>query len=206
MSRLACVLVLFAMGILALGCSPSTKVVKNVTPPAKTTQYILHVDELFSPVDRAIVIDSFMEWERDTHGVVSFALDSVPFNSDRDEMEPTVVKCTADVYVVHANAKDKIVKQVEKEKGYSVLGFTMSNCKNRFIVFVMDRLGNPTALRNVGVHEAGHLIGLDHIPVPKESIMFPSMDLAAKCITKLDMKQFCMLHKCDWRQMITCDD
>jgi len=206
MSRLACVLVLFAMGILALGCSASTKVVKNVTPPVKSKMYVLHVDELFSPVERAIVIDTFMEWERDTRGVVSFGLDSVPFNSDRDEMERSTEKCTSDVYVVHMKSTDKPVRQVEKEKGYSVLGFTLSNCKQRFIVLVMDRLTDPTKLRNVGVHEAGHLVGLDHIPVPKESIMFPSMDLAATCITKLDMKQFCLLHKCDWRQMVTCGD
>lgn len=201
MSRLLLrVFVLFMMVILGAACATPTRILK-VPVPTKSTMFILHVDELFSLVDRAIVIDSFVEWERDTHGIVKFALDSEPFNSETDKLSVTDEKCTYEVYVISLQSKEDIVKRVEEDKG-TVLGFTMSTCKRRVVAFVMDRLKNPVLLRNVGVHEAGHLIGLDHIPVPKESVMFPSMDNAAKRPTRLDMKQFCMIHKCRWEDMI----
>lgn len=204
MSRLlARVFVLFAMVILGVACATPMKVSK-VPVASKSTTFILHVDELFSPVDRAIVIDSFVEWERDTHGVVKFTLDSEPFNSDRDEFGVTSEKCTYEVYVISMESKNRIVKKVENGDG-TVLGFTISTCKRRLVAFVMDRLRNPVLLHNVGVHETGHLIGLDHIPVPKESVMFPSIDKATRCPSQLDMKQLCMIHKCDWRDMASCD-
>jgi hypothetical protein len=203
--RLVCLLAT----ILLVACSgPKPAAKEPPKPVVATSVYNLHVDEVFSPAERAVVIDSFAEWERDTHGVVKFTLSHGKFNSDRDEMLWKKEACTSEVFVVHVTSTDKSVKDLEarkaKEHGrpFTVLGFTRSTCEERFVALVMDRLANPALLRNVGVHEAGHLVGLDHIPVPGESVMFPSMDKAAKRPTSLDMKQLCMLHKCDWRDTV----
>lgn len=176
-------------------------------PHVKSTTYVLHVDDGFKPEDRAIIIDAFKEWERVTNGVVRFDVSSEPWNSDTGYVEePEDGKCTYVAYVYKTTSKGAVVRRIENgEEGVHVLGYTSSSCEGRRVAFVMDRLsGKSKTLRSVAIHEAGHLVGLDHIPVPKESIMFPSMNKAASCITELDAKQFCMIHDCDWRDVKAC--
>jgi len=203
------IIVLFALVVLTASCA-AKPIVAKVVPLDKATTFILHVDDLFSPADRPIVIDSFVEWERDTHGLIRFVVSKRKWNSNTQEVPEAASNCTHEVYVMHVTSKDKSVKALEKVKGketgrpFTVLGYTHSSCDGRLVAFVMDRLTNPVLLRNVGVHEAGHLIGLDHIPVPNESVMFPAMNMASKCPTVLDMKQLCMMYGCDWRDMIMC--
>jgi hypothetical protein len=179
----------------------------------RVNKFTLHVDSRFSPAEREVVIDSFSEWERDTRGVVRFVVSPTKWNSSTDEAEYSVDDedgCTVDVYVASITGNHKSVRDFERREGKkgNTLGYTVHQCDTKFVAFVMDRINSykdPQLLRNVGVHEAGHLVGLAHIPVPNESIMFPSMDHAAKCPTKLDMKQFCLLYGCDWHDMKSCD-
>lgn len=212
MQLFARVLVLFAM-LTSAACFTRQKppaAVEVKAAPETTTSYLLHVDDRFKPADRAIVVDAFAEWERDTRGVVKFQVSKRKWNSKKNEIPDPIVKCTYEVYVVQRASTDAPVVELEKKKSkehgrpFIVLGYAQSDCQKREVTLVMDRLANPVLLRNVAVHEAGHLIGLDHIPVPKESVMFPSMNKASKCPTILDMKQFCMLHSCDWREMVSC--
>jgi hypothetical protein len=177
-------------------------------------QFTLHIDERFEKADREVVIDSFVEWENDTHGVVRFVVSPKKWNSITDERDHSMLDengCTVDVYVANIDSKHKSVREFEKGPGTSkgnTLGYTVHNCETKFVAFIMDRIksyNSARLLRNVGVHEAGHLVGLAHIPVPDESIMFPSMDKASVCPTKLDMKQFCLMYGCDWHDMKTCD-
>ncbi len=178
-----------------------------------TTRYTLHVDDRFATADRAVVVDSFIEWERDTHGVVKFAVAPQKWNFKTDDMDFSVDDesgCTVDVYVASIDSKHQSIRDMEKQphsRG-NTLGYTSRSCEQKVVAFVMDRVKankEPNTLRFVGVHEAGHLVGLDHIPVPHESVMFPSMDNATMCPTSLDMKQFCLLYGCDWHDMKACD-
>ncbi len=178
-------------------------------------KYTLHLDTHFTQKERDAIIDTFLEWERDTHGVVRFIVSPQNWNSatqDIDSLTDKTNECTMDVYVASLSSKHESVIEFEKEgKKGNTLGYTVHLCEIKYVAFVMDRIkikeGKiPGLLQSVGVHEAGHLIGLAHIPVPKESIMFPSVDYAAKCPTELDMKQFCLLHGCNWHDMKSCDN
>lgn len=197
---------ILAMVSCALSSSP--KIIKT----DRTKKFTLHVDSSFQGTERAIILNSFDEWQRDTHGIVRFVISPNEWNSKIHSMnfnEDTDNGCTDDVYVVNIRSDDKIIRSIEKDKPANdgnTLGYTMRTCESKVVAFVMDRIrviGGNT-LRFVGVHEVGHLIGLAHIPVPKESIMFPSMDRAAKCITRLDMAQFCMLYGCNFHDMKYC--
>jgi hypothetical protein len=181
----------------------------------RTRQFTLHIDERFSKADRDVVVDAFSEWERDTHGIVRFVVSPTKWSTG-DDMEYSIEDdngCTVDVYVASIDSGHKSVRDFERGSGSrgNTLGYTQHQCDAKFVAFIMDRIHgleqeHPQLLREVGIHEAGHLVGLAHIPVPNESIMFPSMDAATKCPTKLDMKQFCMLYGCDWHDMKTCSD
>jgi hypothetical protein len=152
-----------------------------------------------------------MEWQRDTHEIVSFTVSPVPWSQKEDMIFSNEDEngCTTDVYVADIDSNHRVIKRMESDgTSGGILGFTHRSCDEKYIALVMDRIHNmknKDSLRFVGVHEVGHLIGLAHIPVPNESIMFPSADKAATCPTKLDMKEFCMFYGCDWKQMKYCD-
>ena len=191
--------------LLIVACGPSA----NLKPktPKKTVNnptFNLILEASFGGPERELIIDSFKEWERDTGGVVKFTVAKYAFDPSLEELPDASEKCTYDVYVLRINSTDATVKKLDKRENAKVLGFTSSNCEKRIVALVTDRLKDAKMFRQVTVHEAGHLVGLDHIPVPKESIMFPSVDKATTCPTELDMKQLCMLYECDWHDTKTC--
>jgi hypothetical protein len=206
----------FAISILFLFLLSSCGLFNNKPKEIKaelTRQFILHVDEQFSKVDHDIVVDSFVRWQHDTHGVIRFVVSPTKWNSTTDDLDYSVNDddgCTLDVYVASITSKNKSI--VELEKGNvsgNTLGFTQRQCEKKIVAFVMDRINNQKSklqmLKSVGIHEAGHLIGLAHIPVPNESIMFPSIDHSATCPTRLDMSQLCLKYGCNYHDMIYCE-
>lgn len=205
---------LFAMGILfyfVLSCTHQFNKPKEINVERVQT-FILHVDEGFTKAEKDVVIDSFVEWERDTHKIVRFVLSTAKWNSKIDSTDSSVDDengCTIDVFVARIESSNKFVQEFEKRHNTNnnTLGLTLRQCSAKHVAFVMDRIEaykNPTLLRTVGVHEVGHVIGLDHIPVPNETVMFPSVDHVLSCPTALDMKQFCLLYGCDWHDMKSC--
>lgn len=207
MWRAVCrVVALFAVMLLVVSCGTSANLKpktskKNVNNPT----FNLILDVGFGGPERELIIDSFKEWQRDTNGVVNFVVAKYTFDPSLEEIPEVSEKCTYDVYVLRINSTNEVVRKLDKRDNAKVLGFTSSNCDQRIVALVTDRLKDAKMFRQVTVHEAGHLVGLDHIPVPKESIMFPSVDKATACPTRLDMAQLCLLYDCDYNDMKYCD-
>jgi hypothetical protein len=175
---------------------------KNVNNPT----YTLILDKSFGGPEREIIVDEFGRWERDTNETVKFKVANYTFDPSLEEI-PEVGKgeCTYDTYIYRVNALNEDVRKLDARENGKTLGFTRSSCTTRVVALITERLSNAKLFRQVVFHEAGHLVGLDHIPVPKESVMFPSVDKASPCATALDMKQFCMLYECDWKAMKFCE-
>jgi len=203
------------LAILVVSCAEMPGRTKTIHAD-RVTSFILHIDSKFDAKQREVVIDAFEVWERDTHGIVRFAVSPKIWNSDKDKMYFVTNDeggCTVDVYVASTDGDHPAVRNVESQPGNkrgNTLGFTSRSCDEKVVALLTDRItsistSDPLALKMVTVHEAGHLIGLAHIPVPNESIMFPSRDFSARCPTRLDMAQFCMLYGCDARDMKYCD-
>jgi hypothetical protein len=205
--RVRRVVAILATAVTIMACGSQTvtqlrtekKMVNNPT-------FILHIDREFSGPEHGLIVEGFKNWEQVTNGIVRFVIAKHQYDAKMDVI-PNVSKgeCTYDVYVTRAHSTANEVKMLDKYEGISVLGFTSSNCASRTVALVYDRLTSTNLFKQVAFHEAGHTIGLDHIPVPKESAMFPSVDKATTCATLLDMKQLCMLYDCDFRKMRYCD-
>ncbi len=196
--------VMFTMMLFVMACAPShvADVVEVQTPIIKTTTFLLHLDKKFVEVDQILILDEFKKWESASNGIVNFRIVDKRWDADNEELKTksSEENCIEDVYIKHVTRKDKIVKSLDneaKKKKHIVLGFTLSTCETRIIGFVMSRLEQKDKFRKVALHEIGHLVGLDHMPIPKETIMFPSIDECTDCITELDAKQFCAIWKCD---------
>lgn len=197
-------LVAVMLSVVSCGAAANVKAKapkKNVNNPT----FNLILERSFGGPERDIILDSFKEWERDTSGAVKFTIAKYGFDPELEEIPETTEGCTYDVYVLRVKSSDEVVRKLDKRDNAKVLGFTSSTCEQRVVALVTDRLKDAKMFRQVTFHEAGHLIGLDHIPVPHESLMFPSVDKATQCATSLDMKQLCMLYECDWHDMKTCD-
>lgn len=205
MLRHLCRVVLALAVVLLVACSaekPRPVVPKkNVNNPT----YTLILDKSFGGPEREIIADESSRWQRDTSEIVKFKMADYTFDSTLEEIpEVEKGKCTYDTYVFRVSAMHEDVRKLDVRESGKTLGFTRSSCTTRVIALVTERLGNAKIFRQVVFHELGHLIGLDHIPVPQESVMFPSVDKASACATALDMKQFCMLYECDWKAMKFC--
>lgn len=202
------VVALAATALLIVACGAST----NVKPKApkknvKEPTFNIVFERNYGGPERELIMGAFKMWERVSHGAVKFTVAKYVFDPELEEIPEHEDTCTYDVYVLRVKSTDPVVRKLDKRDNAKVLGFTVSSCEQRVIALVTDRLKDSKMFSQVMVHEAGHLVGLDHIPVPSESIMFPSMDKAAKCgPTALDMKQFCMLYECEWRNTTTCED
>lgn len=202
--RFFLVFALVAMTLLA-SCASSKPESKIPKKSVNNPTFTLILDKGFGGPERDILLDSFKQWERDTHGTVKFTLAKHTYDADLEEIPELKDGCTYDVYVIRVPGIAAEVRKLDAREGAKTLGFTRSTCKQRIVVMITDRLKDSKTFRQVAVHEAGHLVGLDHIPVPNESVMFPSVDKALNCPATLDMKQLCMLYECDWRDMVVCD-
>ncbi len=207
MWRAVCRIIMLCVTMLSIvACGASANIKAKVSKKnVNNTTFNVILENGFDGHERELIIDSFKEWERDTNGVVKFTVANRKFDSSVDDIPEVEDGCTHDVYVLRVTSDSSIVKKLDKRDKAKVLGFTSSTCERRLVALVTDRLKNVKMFRQVTFHEAGHLIGLDHIPVPNESTMFPSVDKATVCATQLDMKQLCMLYECDWRDMKVCD-
>jgi len=181
----------------------------KVSVPKKTVNnptFTLILDNSFGGPERELILDAFSQWQRDTHETVKFRVASYTFDPTLEEIPETKRgECTYDVYIHRVSALHPTVRKLDVRENGKTLGFTSSTCDQRVVALVTERLKDAKTFRQVTFHEAGHLIGLDHIPVPKESVMFPSVDKATSCATALDMKQLCMLYECDWHKTVYCE-
>lgn len=200
------VVVLVAITLLTACGAHSVEKPKAATPKKSVNNptYTLILDKGFGGPEREIIVNEFKRWQRDTSETVKFNVANYTFDP-KLEVIPDVKKgeCTYDTYVYRVSVMDEAVRKLD-ENG-KVLGFTSSTCDKRVVALVTERLGNAKIFGQVVFHEAGHLIGLDHIPVPHETVMHPLIDKATRCPTALDMKQLCDLYSCDWRATSYCE-
>lgn len=208
MWRVVCrVVAVLAMMLPVVACGASANVKPKI--PKKSVNnptFNLIIDKDFGGSERELIIQSFRRWEIDTGGVVKFTVAKYRFDPSIEEVPDVTKGCTYDAYIIRTSSSSPTIKRLDKRENAKVLGYTSSTCEQRIVALATDRLKDTKMFRQVAFHEAGHLVGLDHIPVPNESTMFPSVDKATACATQLDMKQLCMLYECDWREMKYCED
>lgn len=195
-------LVLFLATVALAACVPpkaanTVAVVKH--DPVEI--YEIALDEKFTPEEEAQIKKSLKEWNEASGGYVGFKVRDKKFNSEGEISYENVQYdedgCTNFTFLVRTTSETPIIRQIEKEIGTKIGGYTDKQCEMNAVFIVADRMKDMSIFKMVMTHELGHLIGLAHIPVPDRSVMFPGMDHSTKCITELDVAQLCLLYGCD---------
>ncbi len=168
--------------------------------------FTLHMDADFSASDSDIVYAGFSLLETVTN-VVRFVRVDNSWTAKSNMKMTTESGCTRDVYVYSLTSGSDMVKSIDKTLPSDKLtvGFAESTCRKRVVGFVMDRIKSSTMLYRVSLHEAGHVVGMWHIELPKRTIMHPMVDESAGCFTLADASQFCKIWDCDASKVRVCD-
>lgn len=205
-------LVTLFLGIVVPGCQPhrEAKVTVPVNNRHKFVATVI-IDDKFDRDERKVISNALRDWEYATDDMLEFdVINDVwrsgdrPFYTPRPDPETGVVYCTRDIYVSRVLSTDRRVKDIEAtiqgevHGGFDLAGYANPGCVSKWIMLVADRVSSEVEYRTLVIHEVGHILGMQHIDSrEKKTVMFPTLEGSATCITDTDMRQFCRGWSCE---------
>ena len=148
--------------------------------------------------------DATSEWEKATNKLWQFDLTfdhySEPFVDDRAIYLKT--------QIVPVNSDNEVINFVDILIQGQAIGFydekNWSHTDPVSILMVRDRIDSQYKYKVVVEHEIAHSIGFEHI-IDTHSLEYPGYDKSSRCVSQLDLKQFCLLYKCpDFERLHPC--
>lgn len=160
----------------------------------------LHGDTNFTQLERTLVEQAARDLVVQTGGWFDVRVDW-----DFD-MAGSVSELTDGHTIVRRESFDLIVLMVEAQRGSGVLGITVPEKFQTWLV--VDRLQTPEKFRHVVMHELLHQAGLDDLRHGRqhESIMYwaTTDGTPNTCMTREDAVEFCRVLDCDHERMNYC--
>lgn len=176
----------------------------------------IYISSDFNETEIKLIRESARDWENSTSNLVRFEIQTSfkgDYNSFLGEKDFYIVflKCPADSPKTIAvdeqikkqemeerakeRAKNNDTKEYKDEQYSYALAFYQKADIVPTIYMISDRMKTTDRFRQTVSHEIGHALGLDHNE-KIDSIMYRSMDKAAKHVTPNDISCFCKLHFC----------
>lgn len=197
--------------VLFLGCCTRANQPATPLPPEtfapETVTLTVHIDKSMTQEQKDSVRSAIQEWQIAVRSIVTSNIVE-DWSNEEEMIGPTIENdemiCTRDVYVAGLKNSHSLVQIIDEKvdtKTGQVLGYTNSKCGSKWIALFVDR-SEKQKFRTVMLHEFGHLIGMQHLPIVG-TIMYPSVDKGTNCITQIDLAQFCSMWKCRPEQMIS---
>lgn len=155
--------------LLVLACAPAFP---DRSWEPRLNNLVSFSDE-FSQEEKGAIIFAFNVWDRETNCSVSFV--------ESPDASIQIVKAT-----------DEEMKGYDLKKHRTVIGIAELDNDPR-IFFMFQRIRSLEELELVAAHEAGHHLGMEHIPQEQTSIMNPAVNnllLNHTHLSQYDIDQF----------------
>ncbi len=139
-------------------------------------------DANFSKEEKATIMEGFNMWHE------SFG-DGVGFT----EAEDGIIK-------IHKGTNEDMAKFDEEAKPKKPVGLSSLHYHDKQIHFMFQRIPSLKFLKLVAAHEAGHHLGMGHVPQEQTAIMNPNVNMLLideQHLTIYDTDQFCNHWSCN---------
>lgn len=193
-------LFIFSLSSLLGACCADQRrpVVYHASPLARLR---LHGDTNFTPLERGLIEQATRDLTMQTGGWFDV---QVIWDFD---MSGTVEELKAGHTIVRKESFDLLILMVEARRGSGVLGLTIQENHQTFIV--ADKLETPARWRHVVMHELLHQAGLDDLKHWRQhdSVMYwaTTGGEPATCMSRDDAEEFCRVLDCTADRMNYCD-
>ncbi len=189
-----------SVGIACTEMQPTTS-----SPVVSRTVY---VDDRFTSTEMKWIRESADQWKTATGNRVEYRIQVVnkdlmiPLDKSSEYSCPDTSVTGQVTYLWKAFATDPIVVKLEAERnkndGSRVAGFANGACDSdiTWIYMVINFAKGEEEFKNTLVHEIGHTLGLGHVDIEYGSVMYPTIDRSSKCITEIDIDNFCNEWDC----------
>ncbi len=162
---------------LAFGCSSPFG-----EPWVPRLENTVSFDDSFSDEEKLMIMEGLNVWKEDIG----------------DSVEFTEVKVGN--IQIHKATDEEMAKFDEQSKPKKPVGLASRHANDSDIYFMFQRITSLKYLRLVAAHEAGHHLGMDHIPQEQTAIMNPFVNLDLidnQHLTIYDIDQFCNHWGCN---------
>jgi hypothetical protein len=158
---------------------------------------VIYIDRKFNPQQKNLIQLAAAEWQNKTKGIVKFTIANLPVKT-LDVDNSVVINCVSpdDPNIILV---DSFAGGNAQHLGLTDMSATIPNVK-----IVEARIASSHTFKSVILHELGHVIGLKHNDVNQDfnTVMFPSADFGSDNITNIDLKNFCTIYQCNYKELL----
>jgi len=165
----------------------------EITPIKKTSfSATLYITNTYTDIEKILIIDAAMEWNRKSKGIINFSIELEPFK---------IIDLSKGILLLSVNKYDPDIVYLDVATGMfgNAIGITSDNGIVPYIKTVSERINTGVMFRGTILHELGHYIGLSHNDTEdgKNTLMYYAVQGGSTDITHYDLMKMCEIYECD---------
>ncbi len=198
-----------------ISCTKTTTSLYS-SPNITVENKIIHLDNRLTSEQKQLIVDAALAWQFSIKNIVRFnfvydeeidvdSFDLATSNSNSQLNKKIYYHHHInDIVFITRLSKNEDIQEIEEINGYKLYGTTYVNDHKDIVILVQDRLLDPILFRKIVMHELGHIL-LDSTHDNNNSLMNTIGNKGSYCITKDDIKKFCSIYHCNYKELNACN-
>ncbi len=202
-----------------ISCTKTTTSLYS-SPNITVENKIIHLDNRLTSEQKQLIVDAALAWQFSIKNIVRFNFDYNEFYDEEIDVDSFDLATSNsnsqlnkkiyyhhhinDIVFITRLSKNEDIQEIEEINGYKLYGTTYVNDHKDIVILVQDRLLDPILFRKIVMHELGHIL-LDSTHDNNNSLMNTIGNKGSYCITKDDIKKFCSIYHCNYKELNACN-